>query len=108
MKPRAEPEQLLEISKRCCSIWCVIGSEQIIIATNSLWNAIMVPLHGGTILALHYEEVHDRALQKQQLFQRLTAVLLPEVSSDDPDDAGLDFGAAQINTPLFTPPPMLT
>ena len=62
----------------------------------------MLSRSDGTILALHYEEVHDGELQKQQLFQRLTAVLLPEVPSDDPDDAALDFGAAQINTPLFT------
>ena len=49
-----------------------------------------------TIAAFHYKEVHDSAVQKQQLlFQRLTAVMLPEQSpplSSDPDDARLDFG----------------
>ena len=48
------------------------------------------------------------ALQKQQLFQRLTAVLLPEVPSDDPDDAGLDFGGGTDEHSTVHSAPMLT
>ena len=55
MKPREEPEQLLEISKRCRSIYGVVGSEQIVIGI--ILCGMMSWFH-ETILALHDEEVH--------------------------------------------------
>ena len=55
MKPREEPEQLLEKYQRDVGQYDVVGSEQIVIGI--ILYGMMSWFH-ETILALHYEEVH--------------------------------------------------